>query len=154
MALLTAGTFLMDTKTSGSESKIADITSYPDMFKLPENVDVTTLSDYMHKYIDALVDTGGSLEFGGYLDTDTMALLGKTTTYESLGIWLGGTKDATNGTITPTGSVLKLNMSASVTVTMAGGGVDAAHAVTIGVTPTSAIIVTPGTINRNATEGT
>lgn len=154
MAILTAGTFLMDTSTSGSESKIADITSYPDIFQLPETVDVTTLSDYMHKYIDALVDTGGALEFQGFLDTDTLALLGKTTSYTSLGIWFGGAKDATNGTITPDGSVLKLNMSASVTVTLAGGSVDAANAVTIGVTPTSAITVTPGTINRHATEGT
>lgn len=153
MAILTAGTFLMDTSTSGSEEKIADITSYPDIFNIPDTIDVTTLSDYMHKYIDALIDVGGSLEFGGFLDSDTLSMVGTTTTYTSLGIWFGGTKDTTNGTITPTGSVLKLNMSATVTVTLAGGEVDAANAVTIGVTPTSAIIITAGTINNAATQG-
>jgi len=154
MAILTAGCFLMDTTTSGSETKIADITAYPDIFQKPSDIDVTTLSDYMHKYIPALVDTGGSLDFDGYLDSNTLSLVGTTTTYENFGIWFGGTKDAANGTITPTGSVLKLGMSATVTVTLKGGGVDAANAVTISVVPTSAITITAGTINNYATEGT
>ena len=70
MASLTAGTFLMvGTESSGTitYSKLCDISEYPDLGSTVDSQDVTTLSDACHKYIDALPDPGGSMEFSGFL---------------------------------------------------------------------------------------
>ena len=68
MASLTAGTFLMHgsvSSTTVTYTKLVDISEYPDIGSSVDSQDVTTLSDACHKYIDALPDPGGSLEFNG-----------------------------------------------------------------------------------------
>ena len=44
-------TYLMyRTTTSGSYSKLIDITSFPDLIPPKERIDITSLSDYMRKH--------------------------------------------------------------------------------------------------------
>ena len=39
-------------------SKLCDISNFPDMAQAPNAIDVTTLSDWAHVYIPALIDNG------------------------------------------------------------------------------------------------
>ena len=51
-------TYLMyRTTTTGAYDKLIDITSFPDLIPPKERIDITTLSDYMRKYINGIGDT-------------------------------------------------------------------------------------------------
>lgn len=145
MATLTAGTFLMYKASGQNEyTKLVDITEYPDLNQAPETIDVTTLSDWMHKYILGLEDSGGQMEFPTYLTaadmTKVSALAGVV---QDLSIWMGGTKSG--NTIEPTGSILKRDFKGYVTYVLTGAGVDEAKPATIVVTNTTAYTDTIGT---------
>lgn len=61
-------------ETTEKWSKLVDITRYPQIGGEPEQVDVTTLSDIKHRYINGLEDTE-RLEFGAnYRKSDYSAL--------------------------------------------------------------------------------
>ena len=63
-AQLTNLTYLLiKDDTTSKYSKLVDITSYPQIGGEPEQVDVTTMSDTKHRYINGLEDTE-RLEFG------------------------------------------------------------------------------------------
>lgn len=147
MASLSAGTFLMLGSGTGTltYTKLCDITAFPDLGTFPEGVDATTLSDYMRKYIPGLVETG-TLQFSAYLDSDTIALLqegGETEpVLKHLAIWFGGERAA--GTITPTGSLLKITFDGYTDAIIAGAGVNEVIPVTVGVTAASAFVYTTG----------
>lgn len=147
MASLTAGTFLMvgSGTTTLTYTKVCDITDFPDLGSLPEGVDATTLSDYMRKYIPGLIDTG-SLSFSAQLDSSTIALLQEggtgTPTLKHLAVWFGGTRSS--GTITPTGSILKIEFDGYTDAIVAGAGVNEVIPVTVGVTVASAFTYVTG----------
>lgn len=129
MAHLSAGTFLMKGKKASDSAeityeKLMDITDTPDLGNAPEQVDVTTLSDWMKKYIAGLVDVS-QLEFNGFLDDTTKELV-KAGTSESvpLAVWFGGTKSG--NTMTPTGDILKVKFDGQYTTIVTGASVDAA----------------------------
>ena len=133
-----------------SYSKLCDIASFPDMANPPEAIDVTTLSDWAHTYIPALIDYGGNLEFTGFLDSTTLPLVAAgTSPTEKLAFWVGGTKSG--NTITPTGSILKIEFDGKYTAVLGGGGTDEAIPVTIAVTPETVPVYTAGTMNTEAT---
>lgn len=165
MASLTAGTFLMlGTESSGTitYSKLCDISEYPDLGSNIDTQDVTTLSDACHKYIDALPDPGGSLEFPGFLNqTDYDAVMAISGQEKFLCIAFGGAPtgadasilepDTITGstssdelTITPKGTAavtfLAVHFKGKVRVRLSGAGSDAARPVTYTVTPTTGII--------------
>lgn len=141
MAHLSAGTFLMkgtkgDTGTI-TYTKLADITDTPDLGAAPATVDVTTLSDYMHKYIAGLLDTS-QLQFNGFLDEDTVELVkAGTSETQPLAVWFGGEKEGDH--MKPTGSILKAEFEGQISVIVTGASVDAAIPVQITVTVNSAI---------------
>ena len=103
MASLTAGTFLMLGTTSNSTTtytKLVDISEYPDIGSSVDSQDVTTLSDACHKYIDALPDPGGSIEFNGWLnDTDYDAVMDIAGQEKPFVIAFGGSKSATDASV-------------------------------------------------------
>lgn len=133
-------------------SKLCDISEFPDMATPPEGIDVTTLSDWCHTYIAGLIDTGGNLEFSGFLDETTLPLVAAGTSgVESLAFWVGGTK--TGNTIVPTGSILKVEFEGTYTAVLGGAGADEAFPVTIAVAPQTVPTYTAGTINTEATQG-
>lgn len=131
-------------------AKLCDISAFPDMANPPEAIDVTTLSDWAHVYIPALIDNGGNLEFNGYLDSTTLPLVAAgTSAVMPLAFWVGGTKSG--NTITPTGSILKIEFEGKYTAVLGGGGTDEAIPVTIAVTPETVPVYTAGSMNTNAT---
>lgn len=133
-------------------SKLCDITNFPDMAQAPNAIDTTTLSDWAHTYIPALIDNGGNLEFSGLLDQTTLPLVAQgTSDVEHLAFWVGGTKSG--NTITPTGSILKIAFDGRYTAVLGGGGVDEAIPVNIAVTPETVPVYTAGTMNTEATSG-
>lgn len=133
-------------------SKLCDISNFPDMAQAPNAIDVTTLSDWAHVYIPALIDNGGNLEFSGFLDSTTLPLVAAgTSDVEHLAFWVGGTKSG--NTITPTGSILKIAFDGRYTAVLGGGGTDEAIPVTIAVTPETVPVYTAGTMNTEATSG-
>lgn len=133
-------------------SKLCDISEFPDMANPPEGIDVTTLSDWAHKYIAGLIDTGGNLEFSGFLDETTLPLVAQgTSAVVDLAFWVGGQKSG--NTITPTGSILKIAFKGTYTAVLGGGGADEAIPVTIAVAPTTVPTYTAGSMNTEATEG-
>ena len=135
-----------------SYSKLCNITNFPDMAQAPNAIDVTTLSDWAHTYIPALIDNGGNLEFTGLLDQTTLPLVAQgTSDVENLAFWVGGQKSG--NTITPTGSILKIAFKGRYTAVLGGGGVDEAIPVTIAVTPETVPVYTAGTMNTEATSG-
>lgn len=138
--------------TAMEYSKLCDISNFPDMAQAPNAIDVTTLSDWAHVYIPALIDNGGNLEFSGFLDSTTLPLVAAgTSDVEHLAFWVGGTKSG--NTITPTGSILKIEFDGRYTAVLGGGGTDEAIPVTIAVTPETVPVYTAGSMNTEATSG-
>lgn len=133
-------------------AKLCDISQFPDMAQAPNAIDVTTLSDWAHVYIPALIDNGGNLEFSGFLDATTLPLVAAgTSDVCHLAFWVGGMKSG--NTITPTGSILKIEFDGRYTAVLGGGGTDEAIPVTIAVTPETVPVYTEGSMNTNATSG-
>ena len=164
MASLTAGTFLMTGSVSSGTityTKLCDISEYPDLGSTVDSQDVTTLSDACHKYIDALPDPGGSMEFSGFLNsTDYTAVQGIAGTEQYICIAFGGSPSSADSsifvpdtitgststdtlTITATGSTtatfLAVHFKGKIRVRLTGAGTDAARPVSYTVTPTTGI---------------
>ncbi len=138
--------------TAGQYTKLCNISQFPDMAQAPNAIDVTTLSDWAHVYIPALIDNGGNLEFSGFLDETTLPLVAAGTSgVEHLAFWVGGEKSG--NTITPTGSILKIEFDGRYTAVLGGGGTDEAIPVTIAVTPETVPTYTAGEMNTAATTG-
>lgn len=166
MASLTAGTFLMIGKTSSGSttySKLVDISEYPDIGSSVDSQDVTTLSDASHKYIDALPDVGGSIEFNGWLNdedyTAVTALVNKECDFviafgghpvdgdssrlepDTITGAVGGPLTITKGTgQTDTSTFLAVSFKGKIRVRLTGAGTDAARPVTYTVTPTTGFV--------------
>lgn len=168
-ASLTAGTFLMvGAESSGSitYSKLCDISEYPDIGSTVDSQDVTTLSDASHKYIDALPDTNGSIEFNGWLNsTDYAAVQALADKEKYFCIAFGGSPTAADSsvlepdtitgstsastlTITPTGTTqatfLAVWFKGKIRVRLAGAGTDAARPVVYTITPTTGYVDNSG----------
>lgn len=160
MATLTAGTFLMTGgDATNAYEKLVDISEYPDLGSSVDTQDVTTLSDACHKYIDALPDPGGAIEFNGFLNKDDYdAVQAIAGVEQNIVIAFGGTPTAANATvlepdtikglpggaltITPkTGSTaatfLAISFKGKIRVRLTGAGSDAARPVTYTVVPTT-----------------
>lgn len=159
MASLTAGTFLMtggDAQTA--YTKLVDISEYPDLGSSVDTQDVTTLSDACHKYIDALPDPGGAIEFPGFLNqTDYDAVQAIAGDEVNIVIAFGGAPTAADSTIlepdtikgvpggaltiTPKGTsavtFLAISFKGKIRVRLTGAGSDAARPVTYTVVPTT-----------------
>ena len=146
MATLTKGTFLMKGTGTGSVTyeKLCDITSYPDLNTVPDNIDVTTLSDTMHTYIPALPDTGGTLEFPTWLSKADGAKIDALKDQEvDLAVWIGGTEQ--DGVITPDGHILKRAFKGYLNYIITGAGTAEAAPATVAVTPSTPAVNTWGT---------
>lgn len=160
MATLTAGTFLMTGgDATNAYEKLVDISEYPDLGSSVDTQDVTTLSDACHKYIDALPDPGGAIEFNGFLNKDDYdAVQAIAGVEQNIVIAFGGTPTAADATvlepdtikglpggaltITPkTGSTaatfLAISFKGKIRVKLTGAGSDASRPVTYTVVPTT-----------------
>ncbi len=149
MATLTAGTFLLHKSGSGF-AKLVDITEYPDIGSTIDSEDVTTLSDACHKYIDALPDPGGSIEFNGWLnETDYAAVQAIADAEQDFVLAFGGSKSGDSivpdtitgdvgGTLTVgANTILAVSFKGKIRVRITGAGTAAARPVTYTITPTT-----------------
>lgn len=136
MAINTCGSYLMEGTGSGTLTwaKLADVKDYPDLIQPPDNLDATSLSDYMRVYIPGIKDTGGNIEFTSNYDATVFSTIkGKEGTESNFGVWFGdnaGTPDGHNGKFTFKGYPY---------VAKKGGGVNEVSEMTIGIIPTTAI---------------
>lgn len=125
MASLTAGTFLMKgTEATGTVTytKLCDISEYPDIGSSLDTQDVTTLSDACHKYIDALPDPGGSIEFNGWLnETDYDAVMALAGSEQYFCIAFGGSPTSADPTILEPDTVTWTTSGSAMTITKKSG---------------------------------
>lgn len=171
MYSLTAGTFLCKGTTASNTTtytKLVDISEYPDIGSSVDSQDVTTLSDACHKYIDALPDPGGSLEFNGFLSIeDYNAVQAISGEEQKFVIAFGGHPSSSDSSImepdTITGepggaltitaasgstvtTFLAVSFKGKIRVRLTGAGTDAARPVTYTVTPTTGFTDHTGTM--------
>ena len=160
MYSLTAGTFLLSGgDATTAYTKLVDISEYPDIGSSVDTQDVTTLSDGCHKYIDALPDPGGSLEFNGFLSTAdynaVQAIAGEEQNFviafgghpsssdpsilepDTIKGVPGGTLTITAGSGATVSTFLAISFKGKIRVRLTGAGTDAARPVTYTVTPTT-----------------
>lgn len=139
---ITFKSFLMKGSTSGSSttwSVLMPITSYPDMGTAPEALDKTTLSDSMRRYMAGILGGGDNLAFPGWYDPDVYAAVKALEGTEcDFALWFGGT-EASDGTVTPTGSEGKWTFKGYPTALLTGAGVNAVRPMTVNITRSSAI---------------
>ena len=139
MAISTYKTFLMKKTGTGSTAtytKVVDIIDFPDMGGAPETIDVTTLSNKMRTYIEGVQDTG-ALEFTANYDKTAFQTIKGYTEPGEYAVWFGGTSDGT--TLTPTGSEGQFTWTGTVSVYVAGAGVNEGVQMKITCTPSTDI---------------
>jgi len=140
MAISTYKVFLMYKATSNAEySKLLDITSFSDLMGSPQQLDTTTLSDYMHTYIAGIKDSE-ALKFGANYDKTVFNTInGMEGTVYDFAVWFGGTFSADTGAVTPTGAEGKFSCKGTVSAAVNGGGVNEVIGMEVTVTPSTTL---------------
>lgn len=133
-------TYLMyRTSTSGTYAKLIDITSFPDLIPTPERIDITTLSDYMRKYIAGIGDTG-EMSFGAnYTPANFQAVNTLKGHQYDYAVWFGASGDA--GSEVPDGHYGKFSWTGDAYASVNGGGVNEAVGMTV--TAVASTVITP-----------
>lgn len=132
-------TYLMyRTTTSGTYTKLIDITSFPDLIPPKDRIEITSLSDYMRVYITGIGDTS-EFSFGANYTPENyskiVALEGHQYDYA---VWFGAS--GTPGNEIPDGNMGKFSWTGEVTAGVSGGGVNEAVGMTINATPSTVVI--------------
>ena len=88
-------TYLMyRTTTNGTYNKLIDITSFPDLIPPAERIDITTLSDYMRKYINGIGDTAEQTYGANYTPANFQAVEALKGHQYEYAVWFGASGDA------------------------------------------------------------
>ena len=131
-------TYLMyRTTTSGSYSKLIDITSFPDLIPPKERIDITTLSDYMRKYINGIGDTAEQTYGANYTPANYAAVSALEGHQYDYALWFGATGE--QGSEDPDGHLGKFEWTGDISAGVNGGGVNEAVGMTITCTPSTVI---------------
>ena len=129
-AQATMGTYLMYKASGGNTyTKLVDIKNFPDLGGEPERVDVTTLSDRVHKYAMGVQDLSSFSFNANYIAADYQRIAALTGTQTEFTIWIGDSESG--GVYTPTGSDGQWAFTGDISVYKAGGDVNAAQDMTI-----------------------
>ena len=131
-------TYLMyRTTTSGSYSKLIDITSFPDLIPPKERIDITSLSDYMRVYINGIGDTAEQTYGANYTPANYAAVTALEGHQYDYALWFGASGD--QGSEVPDGHYGKFEWTGDISAGINGGGVNEAVGMTITVTPSTVI---------------
>lgn len=131
-------TYLMyRTSTTGTYTKLIDITSFPDLIPPKERIDITTLSDYMRVYINGIGDTSEQTYGANYTVENFQAVSACEGHQYQYSLWFGATGEA--GSETPDGHYGKFSWTGDISAGVNGGGVNEAVGMTITVTPSTVI---------------
>ena len=125
MARSSYKTFLMYKEGSASTyTKLVDIKDYPDLGGTPETLETTTLSDKIQTNILG-IQALDAMEFTANYTvedyTKLKALEGKDIAFA---VWFGGTESTDGSTVTPTGEEGKFSFNGTMSVYVAGAGVN------------------------------
>ena len=133
-------TYLMyRTSTSGTFDKLIDITSFPDLIPTPERIDITTLSDYMRKYIAGIGDTG-EMSFGANYTPANFQKVNNLKGHQyEYAVWFGASGEA--GSEVPDGHYGKFSWTGDAYASVNGGGVNEAVGMTV--TAVASTVITP-----------
>jgi len=133
-------TFLMQGTGTGTLTwaKLIDIKDFPDLGGAPEQIEITTLSDKMRRYIEGIQDSEALSFTANYTKSDYTTLVGLAGSTLDLAVWFGGTEQS-DGTVEPSGSAGKFSFKGTVSVFVKGAGVNEAVEMTITVTPSTVI---------------
>ena len=138
MAVSTYKSFLMH-KVSDKWEKLIDIVSYPDQGSAPELLDATTLSDPATVNIPGL-ESQDNLEYECNYDLEKYTeIQGMKGVEKEFALWLGGTE--TGGVATPTGVDGKFKCRGQIYAYLNGSGVNEVRKMTVGIVPSSKIIL-------------
>lgn len=128
MAISTYMTFLMYNSAASGETaswvKVAPIKSYGDLGGEPETIDTTTLENNVRTSIPGVQEADNVSFTHNYVSADFAAVQAICGTEHEFAVWFGGTKDASTGVITPTGSAGKVEWKGTATAWITGGGVN------------------------------
>lgn len=131
-------TYLMyRTTTAGSYQKLIDITSFPDLIPPKERIDITTLSDYMRKYINGIGDTAEQTYGANYTPANYAAVSALEGHQYDYALWFGAS--GSQGSEVPDGHLGKFEWTGDISAGVNGGGVNEAVGMTITVTPSTVI---------------
>lgn len=132
-------TYLMyRTSTSGTWEKVIDITSFPDLVPPKEQIDITTLSDYMRVYINGIGDTGGEMSFGANYTAANYATVNALEGHQyEYGVWFGASGE--QGSEIPDGHNGKFSWVGDISAGISGGGVNEAVGMTVNCTPSTVL---------------
>ena len=131
-------TYLMyRTNTSGSYQKLIDITSFPDLIPPKERIDITTLSDYMRKYINGIGDTSEQNYGANYTPANFAAVSALEGHQYEYALWFGASGE--QGSEVPDGHLGKFEWTGDISAGVNGGGVNEAVGMTITTTPSTVI---------------
>jgi len=135
----TYGTYLMyRTTTSGTYTKLIDITSFPDLIPPKERIDITSLSDYMRVYINGIGDTSEFTFGANYTPDNYSAVTALEGNQYEYSVWFGHTGDA--GSETPDGHYGKFSWTGDISAGINGGGVNEAVGMSITCTPATVVV--------------
>ena len=133
-------TYLMVKTTSGGDySKVVDITSFPDLIPPAERIDITTLSDYMRKYIKGIGDTAETNFGANYTPENFQAIQDLEGNQYDYAVWFGASGDP--GSEVPDGHYGKFSWTGDISASVNGGGVNEAVGMTITCVPST--VITP-----------
>lgn len=131
-------TYLMyRTTTNGTYNKLIDITSFPDLIPPAERIDITTLSDYMRKYINGIGDTAEQTYGANYTPANFQAVEALKGHQYDYAVWFGASGDA--GSEIPDGHYGKFEWTGDISAGVNGGGVNEAVGMTVTCTPSTVI---------------
>lgn len=135
----TYGTYLMyRTTTSGTYTKLIDITSFPDLIPPKERIDITSLSDYMRVYINGIGDTSEFTFGANYTPGNYSAVTALEGHQYDYAVWFGHSGEA--GSETPDGHYGKFSWTGDISAGINGGGVNEAVGMTITSTPATVVV--------------
>ena len=136
-------TYLMVKKTTGGAyEKVIDITSFPDLIPPNDRIDITTLSDYMRKYIKGIGDTTEQTYGANYTPENYEAVNELADNQYDYALWFGGTTGA-NG-VEPDGHNGKFEWTGDISAGINGGGVNEAVGMTVTCVPSTVITYNSG----------
>ena len=131
-------TYLMyRTNTSGAYQKLIDITSFPDLIPPKERIDITTLSDYMRKYINGIGDTSEQNYGANYTPANFAAVSALEGHQYEYALWFGASGE--QGSEVPDGHLGKFEWTGDISAGVNGGGVNEAVGMTVTTTPSTVI---------------
>lgn len=131
-------TYLMVKKTAAGEyEKVVDITSFPDLIPPNDRIDITTLSDYMRKYIKGIGDTTEQTYGANYTPENYEAVNELADNQYDYALWFGASGAA--GEETPDGHNGKFEWTGDISAGINGGGVNEAVGMTVTCVPSTVI---------------